>query len=261
MGPLAAAMWTLAFFALRLVAAGITSAVRPGADNDIVNQGACIVLAASVTIFAIVRVHAPDSSLRASLGVRPISPLQALLSMAAGAGLLPAFSKVDDLIVSRWPYGDEEREALESLFRASTVHARVALVVVLVVVVPVALEFFFRGVLFSELTRATSRAHGAVVSAFCFAAWHLDPRALPTAFALGIAMARLRDQTHTVLAPVLGVLAFGAVDGIPWLRGRAPDADVTYPMRWVVGGAVIALLALAAIGVGGKPEKADDDAP
>jgi membrane protease YdiL (CAAX protease family) len=135
----------------------------------------------------------------------------------------------------------------------------VALVIVLVVVVPVAHEYYFRGVLFSELTRATSRAQGAVVSAFCFAAWHLDPRALPTAFVLGIAMARLRDQTRTVLAPVLGVLAFGAVDGIPWLRGRAPDADITYPMRWVVGGAVMALLALAAIGAVSKSEKADVD--
>jgi membrane protease YdiL (CAAX protease family) len=252
-------MWSALFFLLGPVVVGITSAARPGAESDIVNQGACIVLAASVTIFAIVRVHAPESSLRASLGLKSISPLQALLSMVAGAGLLPAFSTVDDLILARWPYSDKEREAVEGLFRASTVHARVALVVVVIVVVPVVLELFFRGVVFSELARATSSRLAALITACCFAAWHADLRAFPTTFALGIAMARLRDQTRTVLAPILGVLAFGAVEGIPLLRGRAPEADVTYPMRWVVGGAVMALLALAAIGVTSKSEKTEEE--
>jgi membrane protease YdiL (CAAX protease family) len=259
MGPLAAVVWSAVFFLVRLVAIGVTAAARPGADNDIVNQGACIVLAASVTIFGIVRVHSPESSLRASLGLRSMSLLQALLSMLTGAGLMPAFTTAEELILKRWPYSDEERQAFEGLFRASTVHARVALVVVAVVVVPVVLEVFFRGAVFSELARATSTRVAAVVTACCFALWHAELRALPTAFALGLVMARLRDQTRSVLAPVLAVLAFGALDGISVLRGVDPAANVAYPTRMVVGGALMAVLALAAVGATTKNEKADED--
>jgi membrane protease YdiL (CAAX protease family) len=259
MGPLTAVVWSVAFFLLVLLAMGMTSALRPGAERDIVNEGGCVLFAASLAIFGIVRVHAPESSLRASLGLRPISPVQALLSMVAGAGLFPVFSTVEDLILSRWPYSDKEREAMDGVLRVSTVQARVALVVVFVVVIPVALEVFFRGVVFSQLARGTSGRIAALVTACCFAVWHADLRIAPTYFVLGLAMGRLRDQTRTVLAPVLGVLAFGAVDGIPLLRGRALDAEVTYPTRWVVGGALMALLALAAIGATGKTEKADDD--
>ncbi len=43
---------------------------------------------------------------------------------------------------------------------------------------------------------------------------------------------------------------FGAGEWHPILLGRDPSADVTYAPRWIVGGAIIAALALAAVGTG-----------
>jgi uncharacterized protein len=248
MTPLAAAGWSVVFFLLGPVAVGLTEAARPGAHSDIVNEGACVVLAASLTIFAIVRVHAPEASLRKTLGLAAIGPLQAVLSIVAGLGLQPIISTVNERIIARWPYSDEERQLVESLYRAPTFPARLALVVVAVVVVPVTLELFFRGVLFGALARTTTVRVAAAASAFCFAGSQGDARSFPTAFLVGLAMARLRDQTGSVVSPLLATLAFGAVDGIPVLRGQDPAVDTVYPVTWVLGGAVLAVLALAFVG-------------
>ncbi len=252
MTPLAAVGWSALFFVLGPAAVGVTAALRPGAEADIVNQGACIVLAASVTMFAIVRVHAPESSLRATLGLRPIGPLQGLLSAVVGVGLVPSLSAVTERIVDRWPYSDEERQMFDLLYRTPTTAARVALVLVAVVVIPAALELFFRGALFGELARAASLRVALAVSAFCFAASQGDPRAFPSALVLGLALARLRAKTGSVVAPLLGTLAFGAVEAVPILRGADPAANIVVPLRWVVAGACVAVLALAVVGGGQK---------
>ena len=249
MAPLAAAGWSALFFLLAPMALGIVDAFSPGAARDLVNHGACVVLAASVTIFAIARVHAPEESLRDTIGLRSIAPLQALFSIVAGVGLYPALAAVDRLVLTRFPYSDDEREAIATLSRVPTTSARVAFVMVGMVVVPMAFEVLFRGALFGELERAVPARLAAVVTAFCFAASQGDPRGLPTAFVLGLAMARLRQATGTVVAAVLGAVAFEAVEGIPILRGADPLVDITVPPRWIIGGALAACVALVAIGL------------
>ena len=118
-------------------------------------------------------------------------------------------------------------------------------------VVPVARELFFRGILYGGLRRrrtvrsallATSRVLRVLVPRPA-----ADPdgaRARPRA---GVAA---RADRHGARARCWRQLAFGAVDGIPILRGRDPAADVTYPTKWIRGGAVIAVLALGAVAVG-----------
>ncbi len=125
-----------------------------------------------------------------------------------------------------------------------------ALVVVAIGVIPATFEVFYRGVLFGELARTTSKRVAAASTAFYFALSQGDARGIPTAFVFGLVMAHLRAKTATVVAPLLAVLAFGAVEGIPVLRGRDPRLDITYPERWIIGGAVMAALALIAVGVG-----------
>ena len=102
----AAALWAIALWLLEHICFEVTEAVRPGAITDIVNVSACVMLATSFVVFAMVRVHAPEESLRATLGVRGIGALRLVLSAAVGAGLCPALSTVDDLVARRWPYSD-----------------------------------------------------------------------------------------------------------------------------------------------------------
>jgi len=250
----AAALWTTALWLLEHVCFEVTEAARPGAITDIVNVAACVVLATSVIVFAMLRVHAPDESMRATLGVRRPGSLRLVLAVAAGAGLCPALSTVDDLIARRWPYDDPD--ALESMQKLLASSTHLGLVLGVFVVIPLAREVFFRGVLFGELGGDRSargkggRAATAIAilaTAVLFAVFSLDWRAMPTALVLGLSLGWLRARTGSLVAPAVAHLAFWSVEGIPILRGADPAADVTYPTRWIVGGVVVALLALLAL--------------
>jgi len=109
--PLLAALWTMALWLTEGMALELTEAVRTGASHDVVNLGACTVLATSVVLFAMVRVHAREVSLRLTLGVTGIAPLQFVLAAAAGAGLYPILSMVDNRVLERWPYPPDEAAA------------------------------------------------------------------------------------------------------------------------------------------------------
>jgi membrane protease YdiL (CAAX protease family) len=248
MSPLAAALWSVALTMTVMVAESVTEAVRPGAQTDIVNLAACQVLATSLVVFAMVRWHAPDLPMRGVLGMRVVSPLHVPLAIAAGAGLCPLMSTLDSLILKRWPIQDDAAvEGMEKLLASSS---RVGLVVAALVVAPIARELFYRGILYGGI-RATVNARVAILATSVFyACSFLDPQQMPTALALGFALAWLRERSGTVIAPILAQLAYGSVEGIPILRGQDLEADVTYPTRWIAGGAAIAVLALVGIGAG-----------
>jgi membrane protease YdiL (CAAX protease family) len=255
MSPVVAALWTVALFLLEGMCVSVTESVRPGAQSDLVNRAACEALAASVVIFAMVRVHAREASLRWTLGVRTPAALHVPLAIAAGAGLYPLTARITSLITARWPYDAAEMEIGEKLLSVPTTHARVALVVALFLVMPIAQELFFRGIVFGELRRSAG-AHMAIAStAVFYASFAGDPRQMPTALLLGLSLAVLRERTGTVVTAIVAQLAFGAVEAIPILRGRDPMANVEYPTKWVVGGAVIALLALVGAGAGRKTDE------
>jgi membrane protease YdiL (CAAX protease family) len=251
MTPLTAAMWTIALWSLEMLCVYLTEAARPGAIDDIVSLATCTSLATSLVIFAMVRVHARETSLRRTLGVASLAPLHLVLSVAAGAGLYPLLSTIDDRIVQRWPYSPEDTLAMERLFSVPTTSSRIALVLAGFVVIPLAREFFFRGIVFSEIARSTSVRAATVASAVLFTVSELDWRSVPTTLVLGIALARLRERTGTVLAAAAAHIAFFAVAGLPILAGRDTKADIVFTPRWIEGGAAIALLALVAVGAGG----------
>jgi membrane protease YdiL (CAAX protease family) len=255
MTPLAAALWTTALWLLETVCVGVTQAVRPGALSDIVNLGACTALATSIIVFAVVRLHARDVSLRATLGVTSPAPLHVVLAVAAGAGLYPLLSTIEDLAAKRWPAGPDEADMASKLLAVPTTSARVALVVSAFVIMPLARELFFRGLLYGAVRKATNAHTAAIATSVFFAASQLDWHTLPSTLAFGFALARLRERTGSVLAPIAAHLAYWAVVAVPILRGADPMADIVYPTKWILGGAVIAVLALSAVGTGGRKEE------
>jgi hypothetical protein len=255
MTPLLAGMWTLALIFLQILCVSMTESARPGAADDLVSQTACVVLATSLVIFAMVRLHAREVSLRTTLGVAPVAPLHLILSIAAGAGLYPLLSTADDWVVHRWPYSPEEQQSLEHLFTAPTLASRVVLVLAAFVALPLARELFFRGIVFGEVLRTRGVGVAMVVSAVFFTASNFEWRTIPTTLMLGLALARLRDRTGTVLASAAAHLAFYAVPSVLLLKGWDMNTDFVFATRWIVGGAVIALLALVAVGAGRGEEE------
>jgi membrane protease YdiL (CAAX protease family) len=251
MSPLAAALWAVALWVTVMFAVSVTESIRPGARTDIINLAACQVLATSLVVFAMLRWHAPELPMRQLVGMRPIAPLHVIFSVAAGAGLFPLLSTLDDIILRRWPI--QEADAADSIHRLLTSSSRTSLVLAAFVAVPIAQELFFRGILYGGV-RATVNVRAAIVATSVFyACSYLEPQQMPRALLLGLALAWLRERTGTVVAPVLAQLAYGAVVGIPILRGQDPEADVTFPVKWIAGGAVIAALALAAVAVRRRP--------
>lgn len=253
-----AALWATALWLLEHICFEITESVRPGAITDIVNVSACVVLATSVIAFAMLRVHAPDDSVRATLGVRVVGPVRLLLSAAAGAGLCPALSTLDDLVAKRWPYDDPA--ALESVQKLVASSSHLGLVICVFVIMPLAREIFFRGLLFGQLERepsespagATDSGSSGATAAFLattllFTVFSLDWRSMPSAFVLGLALGWLRLRTGSLVAPLVAHLAFWSVEGIPILRGADPAADVAYSIRWIAGTAAVALASLVVL--------------
>lgn len=246
----AATLWALALWFLEHICFEVTEALRSGAITDIVSVSGCVVLATSIVVFAMVRVHAPEKSLRSTLGFRLVGPVRLLLCAAAGVGLCPAIATVDDLIAKRWPYDDPEALASMDKLLASSTH--VALVVGVFVVIPLAREAFFRGVLFGELREGASAAVAIAATSLLFTVFSLDWRSMPTALVLGLSLGWLRARSGSVIAPTVAHLAFWSVPGVPILRGADPAADVTYPAKWIGCGLALAVVALALAGLRGR---------
>jgi membrane protease YdiL (CAAX protease family) len=249
----AAALWVSALWFLEHVCFDMTEAARPGAATDIVSVTACVVLATSAVVFGIVRVHAPEESLREVLGVEATGPLSVLLAAVAGAGLAPVLSTVEDLIAQRWPYDDPEAaQNVQALLSSST---RFALVASVFLIIPLAQEVFFRGILFGELernleeTEGTSLVPAIVATSLLFAVFSLDWRAMPTALVLGLALGWMRARTNALVAPVAAHLAYCAVEGLPILRGADPSDDIVYSPKWIAAGAAATTVALALMAI------------
>jgi membrane protease YdiL (CAAX protease family) len=249
MSALGAALWATALFALVRICIGVTDAVRPGATLDVVNLTACEVLATSVVLFAIARIYAPRTSLRAAFGVRGMGATHWILSAIVGAGLNPLASTIDERILRRWPYDDPAMtEAMEKLVAHSP---PVVLFVAGLVVMPIVCELFFRGALFTQLARSVP-VDGVVLSTAIFYACSLEWRSMPSGLVLGLALGWLRGRSGSVLAAIVARLAFSGVQLLPLLQGRDATEDIVYPTTWVVVGAVYALAALLAMGLRAK---------
>jgi hypothetical protein len=160
---LAAAFWTLLVALLLGVMISIIDAARPGAFVDVVTVATCKLLAYSVVLFALLRVHEPESSIRHVLALRRPPAALVFLGVLVGSGLSPAAMWLDGVFSKRFPPSQAELEAYERIFDAPTPGKKIALLLALVVVMPVCDELFFRGALFTPLKRGR-RAESVVLA-------------------------------------------------------------------------------------------------
>jgi membrane protease YdiL (CAAX protease family) len=234
--------WALTLLLGVQLCLAVTTAAREGAIDDLVNVTACRVLATSLVLFAIARVYAPTSSLRAAFGFRGFSPIDAPLAAVAGLGLAPLFETLDEVVARRWPEDPKVMEAVQGLFAHSS---RTTLVICAFVVPPITQEIFYRGALFEQLLRSEDATLVVGTTAILSGCSSFDPPAMPEALLLGLVLGWIRARSGSVWPPLVALLAFYAVIAVPTLRGANPMADVVYPPAWIGGGAAAAVLALA----------------
>lgn len=247
MSAFGAAGWTLAATVLFLSIVALTFKIRPGAEKDVVNAFACQAVAYLIVLFFILRVHAPEVSIRALIGLRRTSVAVYPLAVALGVAIgLPA-NFLYEQIVQRFPRPDESKGIVEA-FQEAGLGTRIALGLVLVVFGPFLEEIFFRGALYRPLRTR----HGAVIACAVVglyfglahtAEWQSQ---IPIAL-VGVAVCSVR-QWSGALGPAFAMhAAFNAV-GLAQLA-LAPRLDFLDTPRpaWIVVGAAVSAVCLLGI--------------
>ncbi len=248
MSVLGAAGWALLVEIVFVIVVQLVESARGGASADLVTLTTGRVLAYVLVFFAILRVHEPETEVRAALGLRAPRAVHALLGAVVGGALAPGASWLNDLVTKRFPPPPAEVEALERLLAGDTLGKRIALVVTLGLVLPVADELFFRGAIFTPQPRRTQADVARVVVAtalfdtLVLASTRGVPSMLVTALALGL----LRVRGHSAVPSALGRASFFLVSLYSVALGRPEwEVSATVAAASAVGAAVALALYVA----------------
>lgn len=246
---LAAAFWTLLVAVALGVMITIIGAARPGANLDVVTVATCKLLAYSVVLFGMLRVHEPESSIRHLLALRRPPAILVILGAAVGAGLSPAAMWLDGVFAKRFPPSAAELEAYERIFDTPTPGKKIALLLALVVVMPVCDELFFRGALFTPLKRGR-RAESVILAtaAYDTLLGGTSPREIASILATALAISWIRAVSGSVFPSIAARVVFFGVQVVPLVLFHEPK------ITWMtaLGGVTLAAVSLAGIAAVGK---------
>jgi len=245
---LAAAAWTLLVAVLLGVMIAIIDVLHPGALIDVVTVATCKLLAYSVVLFALLRIHEPESSIRKVLALRRPPAIMVLLGAMVGAGISPGAMWLDGVFAKRFPPTPAETEAFERIFTTPTVGKKIALLLAVVVVMPVCDELFFRGALFTPLKKGR-RAESVVLATAAYDTLlaGAPARELFAMLATTLAIAWIRAVSGSVFPSVAARVAFFAVQVLPLVllgSDRIPGNVAALGLAL----AVAALAGIAAVG-------------
>jgi hypothetical protein len=244
-----AAVWSLLAYVLMSLFLQFAKGGREGVYLDMVTLTACEVLAYSVVLFALLRVHEPETSIRRVLAIRQPPVLAMILAVAIGAALALPSEWLNQALESKLkdPVSPDD-DLLEHLFSVATTGKRIALVVTFVVIQPIANELFFRGALFTPLRR-TRKAEEVVLATAAFETLRSgSPRMMIILLFASLVFSWLRATTGSIFPSIFARIAYFGVAAIPIVLGR----ELPKPTKLWLGGAVavtvLGLFGIAALG-------------
>jgi hypothetical protein len=238
-----AAIWSLISLLLVSFLLGITEAGREGAFVDLVSRTACTALAYSIVLFAILRIHEPDTSIRHVLALRPPSFLAVVFGLAVGVALALPADWLDQVLDAHYPRSPAETEVLDRLLSVSTVGKRVTLVLTVVLLQPVLTELFFHGALFTPLRR-TRRVESIIVATAAFETLGVDPRAMIVLLVPTVVFAWIRGATGSIFPSMLARIAFYGVGVVPMAFGHEAPRPTKALLAASTAAALVALFGL-----------------
>jgi membrane protease YdiL (CAAX protease family) len=260
MSFLAAAGWTLVAVMVFAVGMLVAEGLRTGAMNDIVTRAISAALAYSLTLFIILRVHEPDSSIRKVLALRMPPILTIPLALIVGAGLSAPLAWLEAILLARFPYSEQDKEVMEKVSTVASYDStpkRVAVAVIIVLVVPFLDELFFRGALFTPL-RKRARLEPVIMATAAYEALTPAPHlhlVIPTLL-LSLALSWIRGVSGSSIASALARMAFFAPQIVPHVIGKEMPALSKGMLAGSFGAAVLALAIIVLLSRG----RALDDA-
>jgi len=236
-----ATAWTFgATFAFLFVYSVVVS-LREGAQNDQVSAVLCQAIGYGLVLVAMLRVHAPELSVRRFVGLRPTALGFYLLGPALGLAATVPANALHHVIVTRFPF-DEPLRIVE-VWGLATPPTRLMMALMIAVVGPVVEEVFFRGALFGglrareELARPT--LHAVFVSSLLFTIVHVRWQSFAPILLVGLLIAGLRVLSGSLVPAILAHVAFNAAGVAELVRG---EELVPSPPLAIGGLALTALL-------------------
>ena len=244
-----AASWAFGMTAVFFFLVLLVISIRPAAQSDLITKFGCQVIATLLALFLILRLYAPDKSIRDFVGFRSTHvgfyPIAILLGVAVQ---VPA-NALYDLITRRFPTPPDQDDSLfEDLSRGR--FSRFAIIAVLAVLGPFVEEVFFRGALFRPLRKRYEAVGVVLATSLFFAASHLEWQMIAPIAIVGLSLGVLRSASGSLVPSCLMHGAFNGVTLYSLLtRGPNAEANTTIPLSISIGGslATLALLGLASL--------------
>jgi membrane protease YdiL (CAAX protease family) len=253
MTALAATGWTFGSIFLFHLILSIVRGMRPAAELDEVTGVACQAIAYLVTLFFILRVHAPDAGIRDFIGMRPTSALFYPLAIALGLALEAPADTLYGVILKRWPIPDH----MSADFLAASSPRRAAMALAAILVGPVLEEMLFRGALLRPMLKVHPASMVITVTAALFALAHILPQMWLPIMILGLVLGFVRRASGSLVPSMLVHVTFNAVPFYMVAAQRPGAPESPPPAVWMVGAsAAAAVILLACVHLVGMREQA-----
>jgi membrane protease YdiL (CAAX protease family) len=236
-----AAAWTFAAtFAFLFVYSAVVS-FREGAQNDQVSAVLAQAIGYGLVLFGILRVHAPEASVRDFVGLRHTSIAFYAIGPALGlAATIPA-NAIHHAIVTRFPF--EESLRIVEIWGLAPTPTRLAMALMIAFVGPLVEEVFFRGALFGGLRAQTEivrpTLYAALVTSLLFTIVHVRWQSFLPIMLVGLLIAGLRVASGSLLPPVLAHMAFNAAGVAELARGEELVPSVRLAVAGTAGTALL----------------------
>jgi uncharacterized protein len=213
-----------------------------------VTNGGCMAAIYLLGLFCILRVHAPEASIRQYVAFRKTHVLFFLAAPLMAVTVNAFDGVVYGFIARRFPTGHEG--VTEGLILDAAPVSRAALFAIIVVVGPIVEELIFRGAIVQGLRKTTTLPVVAVVSAAVFALAHLEWQKFLPVMLCGGALVILRLASGSLVPGLLMHVTYNAVEFVEVLRSRAhgdEEARFRLPLfvLGLVGTAILLLLVRA----------------
>jgi membrane protease YdiL (CAAX protease family) len=219
-----AALWVTGIHIAFLWVASAVVTLRESASRDLVAQLICQIVAYSLGLFLMLRVHGPQTPIRRFVGMRATHPLLVALAALLGASVSIPAAVLFSFLDKRFPQEQVEFEFVDLFFQV-TRGEQVLIAIGVIVIGPFVEELVFRGALFGPLRQDKSPVAVILITTAFFALVHLDPRKMLPIFLVGLLLGYLRHVSGSLIPSVALHAAFNAVPFVDLFR--ADSAAVT----------------------------------
>ena len=127
-------------------------------------------------------------------------------------------------------------DLMENAFKGESPLDGIIILIVIAIGAPVVEELLFRGVLFEEINRVTSKKMTIFLTAFIFGIYHFNIIQTPNTFFMGLVLAYLYEKTKSIKAPMIVHATNNIMATIPLIdRGLSIEGLIIYGIFIIIG--------------------------